>query len=211
MILGIDHVGVAVRSAAGAGETFTRLTGRPAGDVENVSGQAVRVCFVPGLASPEAAGPAAGEGGAAAPSPAARPLGGQPDSAREASGRGGHNVPFGAAGARLELVEPGDDDSPVGRFLTRRGEGLHHVCFAVDDIGAEIARLGAAGFELIDATPRRGHGGLVVFLHPRGTHGVLIELLQRDLAVRHPSPPQPVPTSGHTPAPPDTAPGAGSG
>ena len=83
-------------------------------------------------------------------------------------------------GARLELLQPESDESAVGRFLARRGEGLHHVCFAVDDIAAEIARLVEEGFEAVDATPRRGHGGLVAFLHPRAAHGVLVELLQRD-------------------------------
>jgi methylmalonyl-CoA/ethylmalonyl-CoA epimerase len=83
-------------------------------------------------------------------------------------------------GARLELLQPESDESAVGRFLARRGEGLHHVCFAVDDIAAEIARLVGEGFEAVDATPRRGHGGLVAFLHPRAAHGVLVELLQRD-------------------------------
>jgi methylmalonyl-CoA/ethylmalonyl-CoA epimerase len=83
-------------------------------------------------------------------------------------------------GARLELLQPESDESAVGRFLARRGEGLHHVCFAVDDITAEVARLVGEGFEAIDATPRRGHGGVVAFLHPRSAHGVLVELLQRD-------------------------------
>jgi methylmalonyl-CoA/ethylmalonyl-CoA epimerase len=82
--------------------------------------------------------------------------------------------------ARLELLQPESDESAVGRFLARRGEGLHHVCFAVDDITAEIGRLVGEGFEAIDAAPRRGHGGLVAFLHPRSAHGVLVELLQRD-------------------------------
>jgi methylmalonyl-CoA/ethylmalonyl-CoA epimerase len=84
------------------------------------------------------------------------------------------------SGARLELLQPESDESAVGRFLARRGEGLHHVCFAVDDLTAEIARLVGEGFEAIDAAPRRGHGGLVAFLHPRSAHGVLVELLQRD-------------------------------
>lgn len=202
MILGLDHVGVAVFSAAGAGETFARLTGRLAGDVESVGGQAVRVCFVPGL-SPLADAP-----------PADAPPA-DPDTAEPAEGQGASippgSGPFGAGGARLELVEPGGEDSPVGRFLARRGEGLHHVCFAVDDIGAELARLGAAGFEMIDTAPRRGHGGLVAFVHPRGTHGVLIELLQRDLAVRHPSPPHPEASIVRSPAPRGAAPVAGSG
>jgi methylmalonyl-CoA/ethylmalonyl-CoA epimerase len=91
-------------------------------------------------------------------------------------------VPAGTSGsARLEILDPaGDAGSPVARFLQRRGEGLHHVCLAVDDIHAELRRLAAAGFQPIDAEPRRGHGGWVAFLHPKSAHGVLIELLQRD-------------------------------
>jgi methylmalonyl-CoA epimerase len=81
---------------------------------------------------------------------------------------------------RFELLEPLGENTPLGRFLARRGEGLHHVCFAVDDIRGEIARLAAGGFALIDQEPRRGHGGLVAFLHPNSAHSVLIELLQRD-------------------------------
>ena len=81
----------------------------------------------------------------------------------------------------LELLTPlgAASDGPVERFLERRGEGFHHVCFAVDDLAAELQRLTAAGFEPIDAAPREGHAGLVAFLHPRTTHGVLVELLQR--------------------------------
>ncbi len=80
---------------------------------------------------------------------------------------------------RLELLEPMGDDSPVGRFLKRRGEGLHHVCFRVDDIEAEISRLRTAGVKLIDDVPRRGaEGCLVAFIHPSSSAGVLIELSQ---------------------------------
>lgn len=79
----------------------------------------------------------------------------------------------------LELLTPADQSGAVARFLERRGEGLHHVCFAVDDIALELRRLEAAGFELIDRSPRDGHGGLVAFVHPRSAHGVLIELLER--------------------------------
>jgi methylmalonyl-CoA/ethylmalonyl-CoA epimerase len=84
-----------------------------------------------------------------------------------------------AGDSEVELLEPLGPDTPVGRFLARRGEGLHHVCFAVDDVAAELARLTGEGYEAIDAVPRWGHGGLVAFLHPRSTHGVLVELLQR--------------------------------
>jgi methylmalonyl-CoA/ethylmalonyl-CoA epimerase len=82
----------------------------------------------------------------------------------------------------LEVLAPAGaaEDSTVGRFLARRGEGLHHVCFAVDDVRAELGRQAAAGIELIDNEPRRGHGGWVAFVHPRSAHGVLVELLERD-------------------------------
>ena len=83
------------------------------------------------------------------------------------------------AGTKLELLEPLNDDGPLARFLARRGEGLHHVCFAVASIEAELARLAAAGAALVDRTPRPGHGGRVAFIHPRAGHGVLLELLER--------------------------------
>ncbi len=85
----------------------------------------------------------------------------------------------GGAGPALELLEPTDPSGPVGRFLTRRGPGLHHVAFAVDDLDAEVERLLAAGARFVDPTPRPGHGGSrVVFLHPSGSGGVLVELVE---------------------------------
>lgn len=82
----------------------------------------------------------------------------------------------------LELICPTDPQSGVARFLERRGEGLHHVGLLVDDISAELDRLRRDGVELIDEEPRRGAHGSVAFLHPRGTGGVLIELVQHDSA-----------------------------
>ncbi len=78
----------------------------------------------------------------------------------------------------VELIRPLDDESGVARFLQKRGEGQHHVCFRVDDIERALAQLRAAGFQLIDEVPRRGIHGRVAFVHPRSTHGVLIELLE---------------------------------
>lgn len=78
--------------------------------------------------------------------------------------------------ARLELVEPTDADSGVGRFLAARGEGLHHVCFRSADLPRDLARLAAAEAELIDAVPRPGAHAQVAFLHPRTLNGVLWEL-----------------------------------
>jgi methylmalonyl-CoA/ethylmalonyl-CoA epimerase len=132
MILGIDHVGIAVRHG-GAAETFARLLTAAPAPPSALPAEGVQVCFVP------------------------------------------------PAAPNLELLAPLDAaaDSPIPRFIARRGEGLHHICFAVDDVAAELRRLTAAGFEAIDAVPREGRNGLVAFLHPRTTHGVLVELLQR--------------------------------
>lgn len=80
----------------------------------------------------------------------------------------------------LELVQPLDDASGVARYLAERDrDTLHHVCVAVDDLRAELARLSASGVELVDREPRRGAAGQVAFLHPRATGGVLVELLDR--------------------------------
>jgi methylmalonyl-CoA/ethylmalonyl-CoA epimerase len=142
VIIGLDHVGVAVRSP-GAAADFSRLIGQPASESSALPANAVRVCFVPQDA------------------PNLELLAPLTDS-EERTGHAGAN------------------SGPIDRFLTRRGEGLHHVCFAVDDIRAELARLAEQGFVLIDQVPRPGHGGLVAFIHPSSAHGVLVELLQRE-------------------------------
>jgi methylmalonyl-CoA/ethylmalonyl-CoA epimerase len=82
--------------------------------------------------------------------------------------------------ARIELIEPTDAESGVGRFLAERGKPtLHHVCFVVDDLRLALAALAQRGVELIDREPRRGIEGDVAFLHPRASGGVLIELIDR--------------------------------
>jgi methylmalonyl-CoA epimerase len=79
----------------------------------------------------------------------------------------------------LELLEPTGPETPVGRFLGRRGPGLHHIAFRTGDIAAELVRVRKAGFELIDRESRAGaFGHRVAFLHPRGTGGVLVELVE---------------------------------
>ena len=79
----------------------------------------------------------------------------------------------------LELLEPTSDDSPIARYLAKRGPGIHHVTLRVDDISAALAQLKARGVRLIDDVPRPGaHGSRVAFIHPSSTHGVLIELKQ---------------------------------
>ena len=80
--------------------------------------------------------------------------------------------------SRVELVAALGDDTPVGRFLAKRGPGMHHVAYEVDDVEAALEELAAAGAELIDAAPRRGMFGLqVAFVHPESVHGVLSEVV----------------------------------
>jgi methylmalonyl-CoA/ethylmalonyl-CoA epimerase len=80
----------------------------------------------------------------------------------------------------VELLEPLADDTAVGRFLGRRGQGLHHIAYRTDDLEGDLARLDAAGLQLIDRSPRTGaHGHRVAFLHPSSTGGILIELVER--------------------------------
>jgi methylmalonyl-CoA/ethylmalonyl-CoA epimerase len=80
--------------------------------------------------------------------------------------------------SRLELLGALDADTPVGRFLAKRGPGMHHVAYEVEDISAALTHLSAAGAELIDETPRRGMFGLeVAFVHPESVHGVLSEVV----------------------------------
>jgi methylmalonyl-CoA/ethylmalonyl-CoA epimerase len=77
----------------------------------------------------------------------------------------------------VELLEAETPDSPIGRFVAKRGPGIHHICFAVDDVGAALERCRAAGVRLIDETPRLGaEGKRIAFLHPASTGGVLVEL-----------------------------------
>ena len=79
----------------------------------------------------------------------------------------------------IELVEPLGPDTPVGRFLERRGQGLHHIAYRVPDLPEALSRLKDEGLELIDETPRLGsRGHQVAFLHPRSTGGFLVELVQ---------------------------------
>ena len=82
-------------------------------------------------------------------------------------------------GTAIELLEATDADSPIARYLAKRGPGLHHVTLEVEDIRATLATLQARGVRLIDASPRPGaHGSLVAFVHPSSTQGVLVELKQ---------------------------------
>ncbi len=86
---------------------------------------------------------------------------------------------FRTGDSKIELLEALDADSPVAKFLEKRGEGIHHIAFAVDDIVAEVERLKSEGFTILDEEPKRGADNkLVVFLHPKSSGGVLVELCQ---------------------------------
>lgn len=84
---------------------------------------------------------------------------------------------FAAGESSIELLHPTADDSPVAKFLARRGEGVHHICLAVPDVQQALDSLSQRGFQLIDSMPRIGaHGKRIAFVHPKSTGGVLIEL-----------------------------------
>lgn len=130
MILGLHHVGIAVRSIASVRGLYEAL-GLEIQAVEELPGEGVRVAIIP------------------------------------------------CGGTRIELLEPLGPDTPVGRFLERRGPGVHHICLATDDIGADDARLRSLGYQLVRSQPTPGAGGSTIqFLHPKSTGGVLIELAQ---------------------------------
>jgi methylmalonyl-CoA epimerase len=81
--------------------------------------------------------------------------------------------------SRVEVLEPVGAEGPVQKFLANRGEGMHHLCLEVEDLPGLLRQLAEAGVELVDPVPRPGaHGSRVAFLHPRATHGVLIELME---------------------------------
>jgi methylmalonyl-CoA/ethylmalonyl-CoA epimerase len=90
---------------------------------------------------------------------------------------GAHIVGLAAGDALVELLEPAARDSPIAKFVDKRGPGIHHICFSVDDIDGTLAKARAAGITLIDEVPRVGaEGKRIAFLHPKSTGGVLIEL-----------------------------------
>lgn len=88
-------------------------------------------------------------------------------------------VSVGLGASDIELLAPLTPDSPVGRFLARRGPGIHHICYRVDDLPAALEQCRAAGYRLIDAVPRVGaHGKRIAFVHPKSTGGILLELTE---------------------------------
>jgi len=89
---------------------------------------------------------------------------------------------FKVGEVKIELLESTAADGPIGKFIEKRGEGVHHIAFAVDDVAASLRELQGHGVELVDSQPRAGAEGLAVaFLHPGSTHGVLTELCQHPM------------------------------
>ncbi|WP_133548838.1 methylmalonyl-CoA epimerase [Salegentibacter sp. 24] len=86
---------------------------------------------------------------------------------------------FKIGDSKIELLAATNPDSPIAKFIDKRGEGIHHLAFAVDDIRAEIARLENEGFKMINAEPKKGADNkLIAFMHPKSVNGVLVELCQ---------------------------------
>jgi methylmalonyl-CoA/ethylmalonyl-CoA epimerase len=87
------------------------------------------------------------------------------------------SLPFGES--EIELLAPREPESPIARFLARRGPGIHHICYRVSDLDAALAACKKAGYQLIDETPRVGAGGRrIAFIHPNATAGILLELTE---------------------------------
>jgi methylmalonyl-CoA/ethylmalonyl-CoA epimerase len=93
---------------------------------------------------------------------------------------GARIIGLDAGGPLIELLEAAEEDSPIARFIAKRGPAIHHICFAVDDLDAALERCRSAGARLIDESPRTGaEGKRIAFLHPASTGGILVELTER--------------------------------
>ena len=104
-------------------------------------------------------------------------LGLAPHSRETADGAEIVSLPFGEA--EVELLTSADPASPIGKFLARRGPGIHHICYRVADLDAAVAACREAGYRLVDEVPRKGAGGRrIAFIHPSATAGVLLELTE---------------------------------
>lgn len=104
-------------------------------------------------------------------------LGLAPGAPESADGATVVSLPLGDA--EIELLEPHDPESPLGKFLAKRGPGIHHLCYRVPDLDRALERCRAAGYRLVDEVPRRGAGGCrVAFVHPKATAGILLELTE---------------------------------
>ena len=110
----------------------------------------------------------------------ARLLGADVEARETIVSQGAEAVALHVGSGRVELLAPLEDDTPIGRFLARRGPGMHHVAYEVEDLRAELVRLDGEGVQLVDREPRPGLYGLqVAFIHPDAVHGVLTEFVTR--------------------------------
>jgi methylmalonyl-CoA/ethylmalonyl-CoA epimerase len=152
----IDHVGIACRDLDAAIERYRTTFGLEVVSLEVNSEQGVREAMLAvGGSSGGVAGAVAGSSGGVAGAVA------------------------GSSGGYVQLLEPLGPDTPVGRFLARRGEGLHHVGYGVEDVSQALAAIGGSGVRLLDQRPRHGSmGASIAFLHPADLGGVLTELVQ---------------------------------
>lgn len=107
----------------------------------------------------------------------------------EVAGQGVRAALLAAGDTEIELLEPLAPDTPIGRFLAKRGEGLHHLCFKTPDVTGDLAALRSKSVALLDTVPRRGLAGRVAFLHPSACHGVLVELATPEAGEPHPESP----------------------
>jgi methylmalonyl-CoA/ethylmalonyl-CoA epimerase len=147
----IDHVGIACRDLDAAIERYRATFGLEVVSLEVNSEQGVREAM---LAVGGSSGGVAGLGGSS-------------------------GAVAGSSGGYVQLLEPLGPDTPVGRFLARRGEGLHHVGYGVEDVSQALAAIGGSGVRLLDQRPRHGSmGASIAFLHPADLGGVLTELVQ---------------------------------
>lgn len=97
----------------------------------------------------------------------------------EVASEGVNTAFFQTGESKIELLQATKEESPIAKFIAKKGEGMHHIAFAVENIEAEMKRLQALGFELLNETPKNGADNkLVCFLHPKGTNGILVELCQ---------------------------------
>ena len=87
-------------------------------------------------------------------------------------------------GSQIEFIQPLDSSNGVGKFIEKNGESVHHICFEVDNLQNKLHSLDDAGFNLIDKNPREGLSGMIAFIHPKSTKGILYELVDRDGAKR---------------------------
>ena len=184
MLTHIDHVGIACRDLEEKISFYCATFGLTVASREVNEEQGVReAMLLVATAAPEAVGVpdlrAAGAGagaGAGAPSTDLRAAG-APGTGPRAAAAGAAILPLVAS--YIQLLEPLRPDSPVGKFLERRGEGIHHIGYGVADVRAAIAAIGASGVRLVDERPRHGSmGASIAFLHPADVGGVLTELVE---------------------------------